>query len=670
MKPAASFRTWRVASSLSFVGVVGLVALAGCGGSGRPAASPDGDTANASPPVDGRPDACPTVLPMLRKQTARLENATEALVGDDRSVTGILGSIHAIERAFLDTATELRAARFVDRANAADATLVAAELDEARKGLEGSRVRLEDAMRQASTPLREAREKAWELRTMCEASRKPSGDCRALLRAFPDSELSTWTTIDGVDQAMTKLDRVAVKDANTARDVQTVKQKLEVAAAAMRKLLKTGKDNKTDAFSTHAGAAKAAMDRLKDRCGTTKLLPTDWIAAPSGTDPRKLTVLVYGLLPDPMRPIFDPSGAKGPDLTSGSTGSGVIVVRRVGASRKVFVVTNRHVVTEAMRAKIVADGSDEWIDARVVYVDPRNDVAVLEVSPGGDAKVPFDAGVSLETNVPVDQQTVVAAGFPGMGGRPSYQVTRGYISNHEVRVGGGDFTTYIQHTAPIDPGSSGGPLLSERGGLLGVNTLKLRGREGVGLAVPAEVVVDALHAAESAPPPDAREVRLACLSTLGDLTTTGGTEPGRHLSSAFVAESGPPAFARMTKTASKADKEAMSAAYEHDPVGTLRLAALGRLEDAIGDAGGVSTLEMCENVTLGGSGDDLAARFIVQTVRGPREMKMVRERGQWTVASFDFRDGIAKATAKPAAGVKKKSGRSEPPSPKPRGSGS
>ena len=54
---------------------------------------------------------------------------------------------------------------------------------------------------------------------------------------------------------------------------------------------------------------------------------------------------------------------------------------------------------------------------------------------------------------------------------------------------------------------------------------------------------------------------------------------------------------------------------------------------------------MCENVTMStadnvaSSGDDASlARFIIQTVRGPRELKLVRERGNWTVATFDFRD--------------------------------
>src|SRR5690606_21053089 len=151
------------------------------------------------------------------------------------------------------------------------------------------------------------------------------------------------------------------------------------------------------------------------------------------------------------------------------------------------------------RTKIGRDGTRDLLDAEVVHVDPHHDLAVLEVVPDANGRGPFERGVALETTPAADQQTVIAAGFPGMAGAPSYQVTRGYVSNRRVRRHDGDLSTYVQHTAPTDPGSSGGPLLSERGRLIGINTLKIRGREGVAFAVPADLVVEALRAAESRP---------------------------------------------------------------------------------------------------------------------------------------------------------------------------
>jgi serine protease Do len=80
----------------------------------------------------------------------------------------------------------------------------------------------------------------------------------------------------------------------------------------------------------------------------------------------------------------------------------------------------------------------------------------------------------------------------------------------------------VPHVAPIDPGSSGGPLTTSEGKLLGVNTLKVRRRENVGLAVPASVVAEAVKQAASISRDDARpgpsaEARASCEGLLAAL---------------------------------------------------------------------------------------------------------------------------------------------------------
>ena len=96
----------------------------------------------------------------------------------------------------------------------------------------------------------------------------------------------------------------------------------------------------------------------------------------------------------------------------------------------------------------------------------------------------MNEGFALAATPAKDQQTVVATGFPGIIGKPSYQTTKGYVSNESFLLDDGTRPLmYVQHTAPIDPGSSGGPLTDESGKVLGVNTLKITGREAVGLAV-------------------------------------------------------------------------------------------------------------------------------------------------------------------------------------------
>ncbi len=74
-------------------------------------------------------------------------------------------------------------------------------------------------------------------------------------------------------------------------------------------------------------------------------------------------------------------------------------------------------------------------------------------------------------------------------GNPSgldYSVTSGVFSGSRVI----DRLRYLQTDAPINPGNSGGPLLTEDGHVVGINTMTLRGTQGIGFAIPIESVYD------------------------------------------------------------------------------------------------------------------------------------------------------------------------------------
>lgn len=49
---------------------------------------------------------------------------------------------------------------------------------------------------------------------------------------------------------------------------------------------------------------------------------------------------------------------------------------------------------------------------------------------------------------------------------------------------------YLQTDAPINPGNSGGPLLTEKGEVVGINTMTLRGAQGIGFALPIEAIYE------------------------------------------------------------------------------------------------------------------------------------------------------------------------------------
>ena len=147
------------------------------------------------------------------------------------------------------------------------------------------------------------------------------------------------------------------------------------------------------------------------------------------------------------------------------------------------VVTNNHVVKDARSVEVTLDDGTQ-LPAKVVGVDPRTDVAVLKVTT--PRKLPFiQLGNSNDVKV---GQWVVAMGNPfGLGGT----VTAGIVSARGRDIGDGPYDSFIQVDAPINQGNSGGPLFTQDGKVIGINTAILSptgGSVGIGFAIPSDTV--------------------------------------------------------------------------------------------------------------------------------------------------------------------------------------
>lgn len=173
------------------------------------------------------------------------------------------------------------------------------------------------------------------------------------------------------------------------------------------------------------------------------------------------------------------NGEPGEDI---GVGSGVVVLESG------LILTNLHVVAGADSIKVVfADGLES--DADVVKVQPDQDLAVLQARTLPDD---LPAATLKSTSDVRPGDTVVAAGFPfGIG--PS--VTSGVVSGlkREFRSPEGKqiLTNLIQFDAAVNPGSSGGPLMTPEGEVIGIVTAVLNPTEqrvfvGIGFAVPIE----------------------------------------------------------------------------------------------------------------------------------------------------------------------------------------
>jgi len=131
-----------------------------------------------------------------------------------------------------------------------------------------------------------------------------------------------------------------------------------------------------------------------------------------------------------------------------------------------FVVTNAHVVSGASKIEVkLSDG--RAFGAQLVVADSVNDLALLSVE-GAD----LPAGLVVSERAVGLAEDIVLLGYPLthiLG--ESIKVGRGSVSS---LTGLGDDVTRIQIDAPVHPGNSGGPVLSNRGEVVGVVVSRLR----------------------------------------------------------------------------------------------------------------------------------------------------------------------------------------------------
>ena len=147
-----------------------------------------------------------------------------------------------------------------------------------------------------------------------------------------------------------------------------------------------------------------------------------------------------------------------------------------------YVVSNHHVVKDAQWIQVrLADG--RVFDSELVGSDPDTDLALLRVVDGTDLpSVVLGDSDRLEVG-----DWVVAIGNPFGLDR---SVSHGLISAKERVLGVGPLDDFIQTDALINPGNSGGPLFNMRGEVVGVNSAVISNAQGIGFAVPINMVKD------------------------------------------------------------------------------------------------------------------------------------------------------------------------------------
>lgn len=148
-----------------------------------------------------------------------------------------------------------------------------------------------------------------------------------------------------------------------------------------------------------------------------------------------------------------------------------------------IIITNEHVARGAKQVVVTSNNMEKQV-ANVVYLDPLADIAFLRL-------LSLPAGIPTAELCDTDQykegEDVIAIGNPfGL----ENTVTRGIISkiiSEEENV------EFIQHDAALNPGNSGGPLINDRGKIIGMNTSNISNGENVGFALSAKILRKAIE---------------------------------------------------------------------------------------------------------------------------------------------------------------------------------
>jgi len=173
-----------------------------------------------------------------------------------------------------------------------------------------------------------------------------------------------------------------------------------------------------------------------------------------------------------------------------SYGSGVVI------SENCVVVTNRHVVEGKIAIAVRFEGIDVPLPAGVAYLSDSQDIAFLVID--RETCPNFVGEQSFGVDLPKRGSEVYKIGYGGeVSGSEVVTKTSSVKKGIVSRVEGIEGKELLEIDAPVNPGDSGGLLADAQGLFVGLVVAKAQESEGVGFAIPAKAVKDALEEARS-----------------------------------------------------------------------------------------------------------------------------------------------------------------------------
>ncbi len=206
------------------------------------------------------------------------------------------------------------------------------------------------------------------------------------------------------------------------------------------------------------------------------------------------------------------SGGSGSGSSNGggSSSSGSLTPIGIGSGfifdKSGYILTNAHVVGDADVIQVTLENNKTPYEAKLMGKSTDLDLAVLKIEPTeGQADFPY-ISLGNSDNMEIGSWVVAIGNPQGF----DHTVTAGVLSAKERSITASDeengqSTNYqhlLQTDASINPGNSGGPLLNMNGQVIGINTAVSQDAQGIGFAIPSNVVakvVDSLKAGKEVP---------------------------------------------------------------------------------------------------------------------------------------------------------------------------
>lgn len=306
-----------------------------------------------------------------------------------------------------------------------------------------------------------------------------------------------------------------------------------------------------------------------------------------------------------------------------------------------YVITNRHVVSYGMTVTLQFEQEDGSIltfeNCPVSAISEKLDVALIALPESSRKK--FTAGLTILTDLPADGDEIWTAGYPGLLSKPSWQLAKGTISNNRAKVeelaDPALFKLY-QHTAPIDGGSSGGPLLIKNPklpsgyGIIGMNTWKILDRQDTNFAIPSQYILDFIKEYKASLSSDKQQSFLKRINNFV-LAARGDSfiKLAKYVSYEFVANYGAQLLDVAYQRMNSSQRDFLMRAFILEPVEGMRLAIAYLIYMQLN----ASKVVKADFETMTFSDDESVIAITQEKTKTPS--RWVLEQGQWRLTSFE-----------------------------------